>query len=135
MTKTHSRQATFSRTHTILIIAAFVITVFSACRGVHFTHDQILVQSAMIPRAPDAFGYEDVVSVEKTTRKDGSFFYIITFEGNKKLSLESVMEKGSCEEVAEILDELFAENGITVSKNGDETPPDETPNQNNTNQA
>ena len=135
MAKKQSRTATLSRTHTVLLIAALLFTVFSACRGVHFTENSILVQSAMIPRAPQSFSYEDIVSVEETTRKDGSFFYIITFEGNKKLSLESVMEKGSYEAVAEILDDLFAKNGITVGENGDETPPDEIPNQDNTNKA
>ncbi len=116
MTKRDKRNASRVRTKKILIIAAIVFTVFSACRGVHFTEDTILVQSASIPRAPQKLSYDDILTVEEKTRHNGSFYYIITFENEQKLSLETVMTKGSCETVAKRLALVFGKNGIEIIK-------------------
>ena len=107
-------QARTARRKKILIIAAVVFTVFSACRGVHFTNDAILVQSAVIPQAPQRLNYDDIRTVEQKNRDNGSFYYIITFENDKKLSLESVMTKSSCETVAKRLALVFNSRGIEI---------------------
>lgn len=121
MTKRDKRHTSRARTKKILIIAAVIFTVFSACRGVHFTSDAILVQSATVPQAPQRLDYDDILTVEQKDRSNGSFYYVITFEDEKTLSLESVMTKRSCEDVAKRLALVFNRRGIEIVKE-DDTP-------------
>lgn len=121
MMKTNKHYTPASRSKKLLIIAALIFTVFSACRGAHFCDDAIRVQSSIIPRAPISFSYEDIVSVEEITRKNGSFYYVITFEDEKKLSLESVMDKKNCDIIAGRLSIVFTKHGVTVTKDQNDT--------------
>ena len=119
--KKDRRARSAEKSKRILVIAALIFTVFSACRGVHFTENAILVQSGVIPTAPQRLDYGSVLKVEEITRDDNSFYYVITFENEKKLSLESVMDKKSCENVARRLALAFNRNGIRVEKEAEDT--------------
>lgn len=125
------------RTAYFMVAAALVFTVFSACRGVHLTKEAILSQNGMIPVAPDSHRYEEIVKVEEISRKDGSFYYIMTFKNEDIWSFEHLMDdKANSREIADILKPFLEEHGITVEK--DQTNEDQSEknqNQNTTNQA
>lgn len=114
MSKRDNRSVSRTRSRRVLAVAALVFTVFAACRGVHFTDNAILVQSASIPQTPVSLDYDDILTVEEFTRKDDSFYYVITFNDEKKLSLESVMDERSCEAIAKKLALVFNKRGIVI---------------------
>lgn len=136
MAKAERHGSSLGKTTYLMLIAALLFTVLSACRGVNITEDALISRSGMLPISNDTYRYEDIASVEEIKQKDGSFFYLVTFEDGTKWNFKGLMDENGYRELADILEPLFEKHGVTVTKDG--TDGEKTPSDNqhdNTNQA
>lgn len=119
MNRESEKKTLFPKTRYLLLFLCVMFTIFTACRGVRFYEDRILVQSRFIPSTPIQLDYEDVKSVEAKDNANGSFYYVITMENGDTISLASFMTKSNCEDIQNALEPVFERYGITVDDGSD----------------
>lgn len=101
----------------IVIFVAIIFMVLSASRGVMFNENSFSVPTGYMPFDNEHLEYNDIDTVYKFDRKDGSYYYVFSLNGGtESFSLESVMSSYEYRYVSEKLQPIFEKHGITVEK-------------------
>ncbi|MBR6769107.1 MAG: hypothetical protein IKM34_06440 [Clostridia bacterium] len=101
----------------IILFLAIIVIALSASRGVMFKENTVTVPTGYLPFSNEHLEYDDIETVYKYERKDGSFYYVFSLnDGTESFSLESVMSYYEYSYVSEKLEPIFEKHGITVEK-------------------
>lgn len=101
----------------IALFAAVILIALSASRGVMFQEHSISVPTNFLPFQNEHVEYDDVDTVYKYERTDGSFYYVFSLNGGtQSFSLDAIMSSYECHYVSEKLLPIFEKHGITVEK-------------------
>ena len=132
MAKVNEKKRLLPKARYLLLALVVIFTIGHACQGVRFFRDEISIQVNTMPSAPKLYEYDDIEEIERITRTDGSFYYLITFDDTAKITLKDFMTSDNCEEIEEKLAPLFRSHGIVITEKSNEN---ESPSHDNTNKA